>query len=81
MIQITVSDVEAFAITESTSPVVIVDSRGRPLGQITPLDPEVAAQVGISAEDWAEIKRRMREPGEYVTYEQIKERLRQLVAV
>jgi hypothetical protein len=75
MIQITVSDVQARVIAESSPPFVVVDPQGKPLGQITPVDAETAAQPGISAEEWAEIKRRMQEPGEYVTYQQIKERL------
>jgi hypothetical protein len=75
MIQITVSDVQARVIAESSPPFVVVDSRGKPLGQITPVDPEIAASPGISAEEWAEIKRRMQEAGEYLTFQQIKERL------
>ncbi|MEX2168609.1 MAG: hypothetical protein WD851_04830 [Pirellulales bacterium] len=81
MIQIAVNDVEAFAITESSTPVVIVDSHGKALGQIAPVDPEIAAQPGISAERWGEIKRRMQEPGEYVTYQEIRECLNRLEAV
>lgn len=81
MIQIAVSDVDALAISESSTPVVIVDSRGKALGQIAPVDPEIAVQPGISAEHWAEIKLRMQEPGEYLTLQQIKERLGWVEAV
>ena len=75
MIQITVSDLQARAISESSPPFLVVDPQGKPLGQITPVDAETAAKPAISAEEWAEIQRRMREPGEYVTFQQIKERL------
>lgn len=59
MIQIAVNDEEALAISESSTPVVIVDSRGRALGQIGPVDAETATQPGIPVERWAEIRRRM----------------------
>lgn len=75
MIQITVSDLQARVISESSPPFLVVDPHGKPLGQITPVDAETAGKPAISAEEWAEIQRRMREPGEYVTFQQIKERL------
>ena len=75
MIQITVSEVQARVIAESSPPILVVDPQGKALGQITPVDPATAAQPSISAEEWAEIKRRMQEPGEYLTFQQIKERL------
>ena len=79
MIQIAVSDVEARAISESSSPVVVVDSHGKPLGQITPVDPKTAAQPGISAENWAEIKHRMaNDDGTRYTLAEIMERVRAL---
>jgi len=79
MIQIAVNDVEAFAITESSTPVVIVDSSGNALGQIGPVDAEVAGQPGIPAERWAEIKRRMaNDDGTRYTLAEIMERVRAL---
>lgn len=75
MIQITVSDAQARVIAESTPPFLVVDRQGKALGQITPIDPASAAALGIPAEEWAEIQRRMREPGEYVTFQEIKDRL------
>ena len=75
MIQITVSDEQARVIAEASPPIIIVDSHGRALGQLAPVDPETAAQPGISADDWAEIKRRKQNPGEYFTLQQIKEHL------
>jgi len=79
MIQITVSDVQARVIAESSPPFVVVDPQGKPLGQITPVDPETATQPGISAEDWAEIKRRMaNDDGTRYTLAEIMERVRAL---
>jgi hypothetical protein len=77
MIQIAVSDIEALAISESPTPVVVVNSQGRPLGQIAPVDPETVAQPGIPAERWVEIKRRMaNDDGTRYTLAEIMERVR-----
>ena len=78
MIEITVSDVQARVIAESTPPFVIVDSRGKRLGQITPIDAATAAQPAISAEEWAEIKRRMAMPGPGFTTQQVLDHLSSL---
>jgi hypothetical protein len=75
MIQITVSDEQARVISEASPPCLVVDRQGKTLGQITPIDPTALAKPQIPADVWAEIQRRMREPGEYVTFEQLKERL------
>ena len=75
MIEITVSDVQARVISESAPPFVIVDSKGKRLGQITPIDPETATQPAISAEEWAEIKRRMAMPGPGFTTQQVLDHL------
>jgi hypothetical protein len=78
MIEITVSDVQARVIAESSPPFVVVDSTGKRLGQITPIDAEAAAEPGISAEEWAEIKRRMATPGPGYTTKQVLDHLRTL---
>jgi hypothetical protein len=75
MIQITVSDEQARALAEASPPFLVVDRQGKTLGQITPVDPAVLTEAQVPATVWAEIQRRMREPGEYVTFEQLKERL------
>ena len=74
MVRITISDDLAQAIADAESPITLVDSRGRTLGQLTPMHrsddfPEV------TPERRAEIERRLQEPGEYVPFETIKERL------
>jgi hypothetical protein len=79
VIQITVSDVQARVIAESSPPFVVVDPQGKALGQITPVDPEIAAGAGISAEEWAEIQRRMaNDDGTRYTLAEVMERVRAL---
>jgi len=75
MIQITLSDEQAIAIANSTPPVLVVNSQGNTLGQITPVDQEALVRAMMSPEEWEELQRRMNEPGEYVTFKEIKERL------
>jgi hypothetical protein len=74
MVQITVSDELARAIAEAGTLVTLVDSRGRAVGQITPIE-ESDCPHGMTIERWEEIKRRMNEPGTYIPYQAIKERL------
>lgn len=75
MIEITISDLQARALAESAPPFVIVDSKGRRLGQITPIDPGSETQPAISAEEWAEVKRRMATPGPGFTTQQVLDHL------
>jgi hypothetical protein len=74
MVQITVSDDLARAIVAAGSPVTLVDSSGRPLGDITPIG-KSEFPLGMTGERLSEINRRMQEPGNYVPYQTIKERL------
>jgi hypothetical protein len=75
MIEITLSDAQSRVVAESSPPFLVVDSKGNAVGQITPVSSDMAKQPRISAEDWAEVKRRMQSPGQYFTFEQIKQRL------
>ena len=75
MIQITLTDEQARAVANSTPPVVVVNSLGNALGQITPIDQEALVRAMMTPERWEELQRRMNEPGEYVTLEEIKQRL------
>ena len=59
MVQITVTDELAQAIADAGPLVTLVDSRGRTVGQITPIRSETAVPPGTTDEHWAEIKRRM----------------------
>lgn len=75
MIQITLSDEQARALSNSTPPIVVVNSQGNALGQITPIDQEALVRAMMSPEKWQELQRRMNEPGEYMTLSEIKQRL------
>jgi hypothetical protein len=75
MVQITLSDEQTRAIAESSPPVVVFNSNGDALGQITPVDPETLVRAMMSPEEWEELQRRMNQPGKYVTFKEIKERL------
>jgi hypothetical protein len=74
MVQITVSDDLARAIAEAGSLVTLVDSRGHAVARTAPIE-ESACPAGITPERWKEIQRRMREPGNYVSYQEMKQRL------
>jgi hypothetical protein len=79
MIQITLTDVEARALAEAAPPFVVVDPQGKPLGQITPVDPKIETYAAMSPEEWEEIKRRMAEDdGTRYTWAEVKEYLRSL---
>lgn len=75
MVQITVSDELARAITEAGPLVTLTDSRGRAIGQISTISAQGAPPSGMSPERWADIQRRLANPGEYVTLQEIKERI------
>ena len=75
MVHLTVSDECAQLIAKSSTPVIVVDRTGRRLGQIGPVDSCNATQPTISAERLVELERRAKEPGEYSTLEEIKQRL------
>ena len=61
MVQITVTDELARAIAEAGPLVTLVDSHGRTVGQITPIQAETAVPLGMTAEHWEELQRRMAE--------------------
>jgi hypothetical protein len=75
MTQITLSDEQAQALAGSTLPVLVVNSQGNALGQITPVDPEAVVRAMMPPQEWDELQRRMNEPGEYKTLKEIKEHL------
>jgi len=77
VVQITVSDELARAITEAGSSVTLVDSRGRALAHVTPVEP--TAPLGISDEHLEEIERRMaNDDGTRYTWDEVKSQLRAL---
>jgi hypothetical protein len=65
MVQITVSDELARAITEAGSLVTLVDSRGRALAHATPVRP--TSPLGMTEEHRAELERRKEQEGAKAT--------------
>jgi hypothetical protein len=78
MTQITLSDELARQISEASAPIVLVDSRGRKLGQIAPLSSEQAEH--LSDDELAEIRHRMQTPGPGYTTKEVLEYLQSLEA-
>ena len=85
MVQITVNDELARQIAGASLPVVLVDSRGQELGQITrrTASPARAEARGDSTDDeWAEAKRQMeiyrREGGSFYTTKEVLDHLKSL---
>jgi hypothetical protein len=75
MTHITVSDELARQITQASLPIVFVDAAGRRLAEISQVNSQSDLPQGMSAEYWAEIQRRMENPGTYVPLQEIKQRL------
>lgn len=85
MVQITVSDDLARQISGTPLPIVLVDSHGRKLGQVTRFNasPAQGQSSGDSTgEEWAEAKRRMeqakRDGGTFYTTKEVLEHLKSL---
>jgi hypothetical protein len=84
MVQITVSDELAQAIAQAMAPVMLVDSRGRELAQIMPLNTSTPTKSrSDSADDeWSEAKLQMetyrREGGSFYTTKEVLEHLNSL---
>ncbi len=74
MVQITVSDDLARAISEAGPLVTLVDSSGRTVARVAPIS-ESECPPGMTAERWTELQRRMQTPGAYVSYQEMKARL------
>ncbi len=78
MVQITVSDEIARQLDQASHPVVLVDSRGRKLGQVTRL----ADDGNIADDDWAEAKLQIeiyqREGGTFYTTDEVLEHIKSL---
>jgi hypothetical protein len=77
MVQITVNDELARAISEAGSVAILVDSSGRALAHLTPI--EQFGPIGITDEHLAELDRRMaNDDGTRYTWPQVLEHLRSL---
>jgi hypothetical protein len=81
MTQLTVSDEQARFIAQASLPIIVVDSHGRELGQISSVMP-ANDRVESSTDDWAEAKRQMeiykREGGSFYTTKEVLEHLKSL---
>lgn len=78
MVQITVSDEFARQLADTPLPIVLVDTKGRQLGQVTLLESGSNCAKPESAtadDDWAEAKRQMevyqREGGTFYTTQEV----------
>jgi hypothetical protein len=78
MVQITVSDEFARQLAGTSLPIVLVDSQGRQLGQVTQLKAAAAhadAATTAADPDWVEAKRQMeifkREGGTFYTTQEV----------
>jgi hypothetical protein len=79
MVQITIADDLARTIAEAGPLVTLVDSQGRMVGQIAPVQSRNSSPIGMTEEHLAEIKRRMAEDdGTRYTWAEVKERLQSL---
>ena len=79
MTQITVTDELARAISQAGSFVILVDSKGRTIGQLTPVDSDLEGPLGMTDEHLAELKRRMADDdGTRYSWAEVKEHLRAL---
>jgi len=79
MTQITVTDELARAITQAGSFVILVDSKGRTIGQITPVESNPEGPLGMTDEHLAELQRRMADDdGTRFTFAEVIDRVRGL---
>jgi hypothetical protein len=79
MVQITVSDDLARAISEAGAFVALIDGTGRTIGHVAPVGSKLSGPIGMTDEHIAELKRRMAEDdGTRYTWAEVKERLRAL---
>jgi antitoxin (DNA-binding transcriptional repressor) of toxin-antitoxin stability system len=74
MVQITVSDDLARAIAEAGPLVTLVDSHGRTVARVAPID-GAERPPGMTEERWKEIQSRLQSPGAYISYQEMKTRL------
>jgi hypothetical protein len=83
VVQITVSDEFARQLAGAAFPIVLVDSRGRKLGEVTPLPvPPATVESNCAEDEWSEAKRQMdiyrREGGNFYTTREVLEHLKSL---
>ena len=74
MIRIVLTDEQSKAIAAASEPIDLVDGAGRMLGRVTK-PTATASESDLSAEELAEIKRRMASPGPGITTKELLDRL------
>jgi hypothetical protein len=72
MTQITLSDEQARQLAAASVPIILVDTKGRELGRA---ESTASQTANVSDESLAQIKQRMRSPAEYLTFDQLTDRL------
>lgn len=79
MVQITIDDNLAEAITKAGQFVTLVDARGQTVAQVIPNESDVPVPLGMTSEHLAEIERRMKEDdGTRIPFQEVIARLREL---
>jgi hypothetical protein len=81
MVQITIDDSLALAISKAGQLVTLVNGRGQTVAHATPVESEVAVPLGMTPEHLAELERRMKEDdGTRFTWSEVKDHLRSLAS-
>jgi hypothetical protein len=79
MVQITIDDDLAEAISKAGQFITLVDARGQTIAHVTRIEPDVAVPLGMTPEHVAEIERRMKEDdGTRIPFHEVIARLREL---
>jgi hypothetical protein len=71
MRELTVSQDQAEIISQAGEPLVVVDGFGRMLGHLTPAGAAQQVRPQLTADELAEIKRRMQSPAPGLTTDQV----------
>lgn len=79
MVQITIDDNLAQAISQAGQFITLVDSHGREVAQVTKIESNAAVPVGMTPEHIAELERRMRDDdGTRIPFSEVIKHLRAL---
>jgi hypothetical protein len=79
MVQITIDDNLAQAISQAGQFITLVDSRGREVAQVTRMGSDETGPIGMTPEHIAELERRMREDdGTRIPFSEVINRLKAL---
>jgi hypothetical protein len=77
MVQITIDDNLAQAISQAGQFITLIDSHGREIGQVTRIGSSATVPIGMTPEHIAELERRMREDdGTRIPFSEVIKRLK-----